>query len=54
MGTITPEGTADIYCYRCDESRLDTELASHLAHFGLAVSQQVKSAQSMAELVCTS
>ncbi|KAI0032442.1 ubiquitinyl hydrolase [Vararia minispora EC-137] len=50
LGTITPEGGADIYCYACDESRTDPELPFHLAHFGISVGTQRKTAKSMTEL----
>lgn len=52
LGTITPEGSADIYCYVCDDMKLDNALAQHLRHFGIDVAQQSKTEQSMAELVC--
>ncbi|OBZ78711.1 Ubiquitin carboxyl-terminal hydrolase 14 [Grifola frondosa] len=35
LGTITPEGGADIYCYLCNDSKLDPEIAAHLATFGI-------------------
>ncbi|KAG1151720.1 hypothetical protein G6F37_005997 [Rhizopus arrhizus] len=50
MGTITPEGTADIYCYSCDDARLDHDLATHLANWGINVSHQLKTEKSMTEL----
>ncbi|KAM3589067.1 ubiquitin C-terminal hydrolase Ubp14 [Umbelopsis sp. WA50703] len=50
LGTITPEGTADIYCYLCNDARLDPELASHLANWGISVSNQQKTEKSMTEL----
>ncbi|CAG8761381.1 20907_t:CDS:10 [Gigaspora margarita] len=50
LGTITPEGTADIYCYECDESRLDPYLDKHLANFGINVASQQKTEKSMTEL----
>ncbi|CAG8563601.1 127_t:CDS:10, partial [Paraglomus occultum] len=40
LGTITPEGTADIYCYQCEESRLDPLLGQHLSNFGINVASQ--------------
>ena len=30
LGTITPEGTASIFCYDCDDDVLDKKLADHL------------------------
>ncbi|KAF9377188.1 hypothetical protein CPB97_010362 [Podila verticillata] len=50
LGTITPEGTADIYCYHCNEERSDDQLGAHLAHFGIKVETQQKSIKSLTEL----
>ncbi|BFZ57937.1 ubiquitin C-terminal hydrolase Ubp14 [Savitreella phatthalungensis] len=50
LGSITPEGTADIYCYVCDEERIDPELASHLSHFGVDLGKTVKTELSLQEL----
>ena len=50
LGTITPDGTADIYCYTCDDERLDPLLPQHLRHFGLAVETQVKTEKTLLEL----
>lgn len=41
----------DIYCYSCDDSRLDHDLATHLANWGINVSDQLKTEKSMTELV---
>jgi ubiquitin-hydrolase Zn-finger-containing protein len=30
IGTITPDGTADVHCYACDEEVVDPNLAAHL------------------------
>lgn len=67
LGTITPEGTAgkyschawfissaeqaDIYCYACDDAKLDPDLATHLHNVGIAVLDQSKTEKSMTELV---
>ena len=67
LGTITPEGGAgvyrhasrdhwvtvciDIYCYACNDARLDPELTTHLATFGINVMSQKKTEKSMTELV---
>ena len=65
LGTITPEGTAgeretrlqgarlmaDVYCYICDDAKLDPDLASHLGAFGIEVLGQTKTEKSMTELV---
>ncbi|KAG2184162.1 hypothetical protein INT44_009177 [Umbelopsis vinacea] len=50
LGTITPEGTADIYCYKCNDARLDPNLSDHLANWGISVSNQQKTEKSMTEL----
>ncbi|KAL4063737.1 hypothetical protein J3A83DRAFT_4453851, partial [Scleroderma citrinum] len=50
LGTITPEGGADIYCYACNDARLDFEVTRHLAHFGIHVGSQKKTEKSMTEL----
>ncbi|KDQ51372.1 hypothetical protein JAAARDRAFT_41222 [Jaapia argillacea MUCL 33604] len=50
LGTITPEGGADIYCYLCNDARLDPELAQHLSSFGINVQTQTKTEKSMTEL----
>ncbi|PVG04552.1 ubiquitinyl hydrolase [Serendipita vermifera] len=50
LGTITPEGNADVYCYQCDDSRMDLELARHLATFGINVLTQEKTQKTMTEL----
>ncbi|KAI9810391.1 MAG: hypothetical protein M1827_006277 [Pycnora praestabilis] len=50
LGSITPEGTADIYCYSCNEERVDTELATHLAHWGINVADREKTEKSLTEL----
>ncbi|ORY24757.1 hypothetical protein BCR39DRAFT_545796 [Naematelia encephala] len=50
LGTVTPEGTADIYCYACDDAKLDPDLATHLRNFGIEVLGQTKTEKSMTEL----
>ncbi|KAG8221718.1 hypothetical protein J3R82DRAFT_2006 [Butyriboletus roseoflavus] len=50
LGTITPEGGADIYCYACNDARLDPELTTHLAAFGINVTSQKKTEKSVTEL----
>lgn len=50
LGSITPEGGADIYCYRCNEERTDPELASHLAHWGINIAESHKTEKSLMEL----
>lgn len=50
LGSITPEGTADIYCYLCNEERVDTELAAHLAHWGINIAEREKTEKSLTEM----
>lgn len=50
LGTITAEGSADLYCYNCDDARTDSNLQKHLAHFGIEIEKQEKTEKSMTEL----
>ncbi|KAF8067078.1 hypothetical protein FPV67DRAFT_1497798 [Lyophyllum atratum] len=50
LGTITPEGSADVYCYICNDAKLDPELSAHLATFGINVQTLSKTEKSMTEL----
>ena len=50
LGTITPEGSASIHCYTCDEEVLDADLTQHLANFGIQVGSMVKTEKSVAEM----
>ncbi|GAA5875619.1 hypothetical protein JCM16303_000684 [Sporobolomyces ruberrimus] len=50
LGTIEPDGSADVYCYACDDARTDPHLAKHLSTFGIEVAQQKKTEKSMTEL----
>jgi ubiquitin carboxyl-terminal hydrolase 5/13 len=50
LGSITPEGSADVYCYKCKEERIDTELASHLAHWGINIAEREKTEKSLMEM----
>jgi ubiquitin carboxyl-terminal hydrolase 5/13 len=50
LGSITPEGTADIYCYSCNEERTDPELAAHLAHWGINIAEREKTEKSLTEM----
>ncbi|KAG0141602.1 hypothetical protein CROQUDRAFT_110388 [Cronartium quercuum f. sp. fusiforme G11] len=50
LGTITAEGSADLYCYHCDDARTDSKLQQHLAHFGIEIAKQEKTERSMTEL----
>ncbi|KAJ5101466.1 hypothetical protein NUU61_003688 [Penicillium alfredii] len=50
LGSITAEGSADIYCYRCNEERTDPELSSHLAHWGIYLAGREKTEKSLMEM----
>ncbi|KAF7363760.1 Ubiquitin carboxyl-terminal hydrolase [Mycena sanguinolenta] len=66
LGTITPEGGAgkfvpfrrwfwlllfiDIYCYQCNDARLDPALSEHLITFGINVKTAQKTEKSMTEM----
>ena len=50
LGSITPEGTADVYCYACNEERVDTELAQHLSHWGINIADREKTEKSLTEM----
>ncbi|KAL5604310.1 hypothetical protein BROUX41_002283 [Berkeleyomyces rouxiae] len=50
LGSITPEGNADVYCYKCDEERVDKSLASHLAHWGINLADRQKTEKSLTEM----
>ncbi|KAJ9077576.1 ubiquitin C-terminal hydrolase Ubp14 [Entomophthora muscae] len=50
LGTITPEGDADVYCYGCDDERVDPELKEHLSKLGIHIHDQVKTEKSVTEL----
>lgn len=50
LGSITADGSADVYCYKCNEERIDTELAAHLAHWGIKIAEQEKTEKSLMEM----
>ncbi|KAJ3463826.1 hypothetical protein MRS44_008612 [Fusarium solani] len=50
LGSITPEGTADIYCYKCDDERVDDNLGEHLAHWGIVLAERQKTEKSLTEM----
>jgi len=49
LGTITAQG-ADVYSYEEDDMVEDSNLAVHLAHFGINMTKMQKSEKTMAEL----
>ncbi|KAF9043207.1 hypothetical protein BJ165DRAFT_1483335 [Panaeolus papilionaceus] len=50
LGTITPEGGADVYCYSCNDPKENPDLKRHLASFGINVQALSKTEKSMTEL----
>ncbi|RKF72332.1 Ubiquitin carboxyl-terminal hydrolase 14 [Golovinomyces cichoracearum] len=50
LGSITPEGTADVYCYTCDEERIDNNLGAHLEHWGIILANRQKTEKSLTEM----
>jgi ubiquitin carboxyl-terminal hydrolase 5/13 len=50
LGSLTADGNADIYCYACNEERVDPELATHLAHWGINIADRQKTEKSLTEL----
>lgn len=50
LGSITPEGTADVYCYSCDEERIDPMLQEHLLHWGIQLGKRTKTEKSLQEM----
>lgn len=50
LGSITADGSADIYCYICNEERTDPELATHLAHWGIDIRGREKTEKSLMEM----
>lgn len=52
LGTITPDGKADIYSYDPSEDKMvkDPYLRQHLAHFGLDMKQMKKTDKTMLEM----
>ncbi|PJF17033.1 hypothetical protein PSACC_03157 [Paramicrosporidium saccamoebae] len=50
LGTISPEGSADVHCYICSEMRVDPKLSEHLSTFGIDLAGMEKTERTMAEL----
>ncbi|KAK6542567.1 hypothetical protein TWF694_006515 [Orbilia ellipsospora] len=50
LGSISPEGTADIYCYICNDERLDPHLTEHLRHWGINIAERQKTEKSLTEM----
>ena len=50
LGSITPDGSADVYCYSCQDERTDPQLSAHLGHWGINISEREKTEKSLTEL----
>lgn len=50
LGSITAEGSADVYCYKCNEERVDPYLAAHLSQWGINIADRQKTEKSLTEL----
>jgi ubiquitin carboxyl-terminal hydrolase 5/13 len=50
LGSLTADGNADVYCYYCDDERVDPEIAKHLAHWGINIADRKKTEKSMTEM----
>ena len=50
LGSITPEGSADVYCYKCNEERVDPHLSAHLSRWGINLAEQEKTEKSLMEM----
>jgi ubiquitin carboxyl-terminal hydrolase 5/13 len=50
LGSITPEGTADVFCYKCDEERIDENIGAHLANWGITLADRQKTEKSLTEM----
>ena len=49
-GTISAEGTADVYCYACDNTKIDDQLAAHMHTFGIDIASETVTEKSTAEM----
>ena len=50
LGSLTADGNADIYCYACNDEKIDPELATHLAHWGINIADRQKTEKSLTEM----
>lgn len=50
LGSISAEGTADVYCYTCDDERIDESLATHLANWGINIAERQKTEKTLTEM----
>jgi ubiquitin carboxyl-terminal hydrolase 5/13 len=50
LGTITPQGTASLYCYKCNDDVEDKKLGEHLYNLGIDIGMQIKTEKTMTEI----
>ena len=50
MGTISPDGRADMFCYQCDETVCDSKIGEHMKYLGIDVEQATKTEATTTEL----
>ena len=50
LGSITPEGSADVFCYECNDERVDPDLSTHLAYWGIDIAHREKTEKSLVEM----
>lgn len=50
LGSITPEGTADVYCYMHNDEMMDPDLAKHLSHWHINIAERQKTEKSLTEM----
>jgi ubiquitin carboxyl-terminal hydrolase 5/13 len=50
LGTITPQGSASIHCYDCDDEVLDEKLKEHMGKLGIDISGLIKTEKTTTEL----
>ncbi|KAF8245229.1 ubiquitinyl hydrolase [Wilcoxina mikolae CBS 423.85] len=50
LGSITPEGNCDVYCYSCNDEKSDPEIKTHLAYWGINIAERQKTEKSLTEM----
>lgn len=50
LGSITPEGTADVFCYIHGDEIQDPNLKDHMAHWGINIADSKKTEKSLTEM----
>lgn len=50
LGSITPEGNADVFCYACSEEVQDPQLVTHLQYWGINIADRVQTEKSVTEM----